>query len=214
LAGFAQFDRAMDRIWNIHPQASEGIFKAIQRILIQRGVALLMLLGIAGLIIITFFASIILSAVETTTENVLPVPDVLWRISQPIVSLILNVLILTLLYRWLPKRKVRWCEAARGGVFAGIGWQLGRQILDAFLIGNRYSSAYGVAGSFIAIQLWCYYSVAIIFLGAEYIQEFCRHCHSDVPDESAGNQQIDLQHPGSGGRESVPPESEHLIQAN
>lgn len=98
---------------------------------------------------------------------------------------------------------------------AGIGWQLGRQILDFYLVRSHYGSAYGVVGSFIAIQLWCYYSVAIIFLGAEYIQEFCRHCHGEGTDESAGNQPIDLQHPGSGGRESDPPEkSEHSIQAN
>ncbi|HUG20651.1 MAG TPA: YihY/virulence factor BrkB family protein [Planctomycetaceae bacterium] len=206
LAGFAQFDRAMDRIWNIHPQATEGILKAVQRILLQRGVALLMLLGIAGLIVIVFVVSLILSAVETTAENVLPVPDLLWQISHPLVALALNVLILTLLYRWLPKRKVGWFEALRGGIFAGVGWQLGRQILDFYLVRSHYSSAYGVVGSFIAIQLWCYYSVAIIFLGAEYIQEFCRHCHGEGTDESAGNQQIDLQHPGSGGRESDPPE--------
>lgn len=214
LAGFAQFDRAMDRIWNIHPQASEGILKSAKRILLVRGKALLMLLGLAALITIAFLANITISAIESTTESVLPAPDIIWRISQPLVSFVINILILTMLYRWLPKRKVHWREAVRGGVFAGVGWEIGRLILDSYLIGNKYTSAYGVVGSFIAIQLWCYYSVSMIFLGAEYIQEFCRHCSSDETDESAGNQPIELRHAGSGGRQSVPPESEKSLQVN
>lgn len=214
LAGFAQFDRAMDRIWNIHPQASQGILKSVKRILVQRGVALLMLLGLAALITIAFLANITISAIDSMTEYVLPAPDILWRISQPLASFLINILILTMLYRWLPKRKVHWREALRGGVFAGIGWELGRLVLDAYLIGNKYTSTYGVLGSFIAIQLWCYYSVSMIFLGAEYIQEFCRHCSSDETDESAGNQQVELRHAGSGGRQSMPAESERILQRN
>lgn len=212
LGGFAQFDRAMDRIWNIHPQASQGILKSILRILRQRGIALLMLLGIAVVFTVAFLANIAISAIEAHSKYMLPAPDVIWRISQPIVSFLVNVLILTLLYRWLPKRKVRWREALRGGLFAGISWEIGRLVLGAYLIGSKYTSAYGVIGSFIAIQLWCYYSVSMVFLGAEYIQEFCRHCQGDESDESAGNQQIERRHAGSGGRQSVSPKSERFLQ--
>ena len=48
--------------------------------------------------------------------------------------------------------------------------ELGRVVLGAFLIGMRYSSAYGAVGSFIAILLWCYYGISILFFGAEYVQ--------------------------------------------
>jgi hypothetical protein len=34
----------------------------------------------------------------------------------------------------------------------------------------RYTSAYGAIGSFIAILLWCYYGISILFFGAEYVQ--------------------------------------------
>jgi membrane protein len=42
--------------------------------------------------------------------------------------------------------------------------------LGAVLIGVRYTAAYGAIGSFIALLLWCYWGVSIIFFGAEYAQ--------------------------------------------
>jgi uncharacterized BrkB/YihY/UPF0761 family membrane protein len=49
-------------------------------------------------------------------------------------------------------------------------WEIGRQILASLLIGTRYTAAYGVLGSFIGLMLWCYYGVAVLLLGAEYIE--------------------------------------------
>jgi uncharacterized BrkB/YihY/UPF0761 family membrane protein len=61
-------------------------------------------------------------------------------------------------------------DALRGGVLAALIWEVGREILGVFLIGMRYTSAYGAIGSFIAILLWCYYAISILFFGAEYVQ--------------------------------------------
>jgi hypothetical protein len=81
-----------------------------------------------------------------------------------------NAFLFCLLYRWLPNKKVGWIKAFRGGLLAAVVWELGRIGLGAFLIGMRYTSAYGAIGSFIALLLWCYYGVSIIYFGAEYVQ--------------------------------------------
>jgi membrane protein len=80
----------------------------------------------------------------------------------------------------MPKVPIRWPEAARGGIAAAVVWEIGRQLLANFVIGGKYS-AYGVVGALLAIMLWGYYAATVIFLGAEYIQTFCRDCH--VEDE-------------------------------
>jgi membrane protein len=174
IAGFAQFERAFDRIWNIPRPKSVGVVSGLRTILIERGIAFLMLLSMGLLILVVFLSGLVLAHVEAFTENVLPAPDILWSLLQMALTLLLNALLFTLLYRWLTKVYVPWSQAARGGAMAAIGWEIGRQTLAAFLVGNRYSSAYGVIGSFIAILLWCYFAIAVIFLGAEYIQEFSR----------------------------------------
>ena len=92
------------------------------------------------------------------------------------VSVTVNVLVFTLLYRWLPKVDVRWNEAFRGAVLVAVGWEVGRVVLANVLIGTRYSNAYGAVGSFLAVMLWLYYVSLLLFLGAEYIQVVCKHC--------------------------------------
>jgi membrane protein len=81
---------------------------------------------------------------------------------------------------------VRWLDALRGGLLAAVIWELGREVLGVFLIGMRYTSAYGAIGSFIAILLWCYYGCSILFFGAEYVQaiENRRHKEPETPAET------------------------------
>jgi membrane protein len=97
------------------------------------------------------------------------------------VSLALNTILFTLLYRFMPKAEVLWREALLGGLLVAIGWELGRHLLSAFLMQTRYLSAYGTIGSLLAILIWIYYSTHLIFLGAEYIQVICQRCDPEVP---------------------------------
>ena len=65
---------------------------------------------------------------------------------------------------------VSWSAAVRGGLVAAVIWELGRQLTAILLVGQHYSTAYGVIGGFLAILLWGYYGVAVIFYGAEIAQ--------------------------------------------
>ena len=103
-------------------------------------------------------------------------PDVLTQLVEWSASLVLNTLAFTLLYRFLPKVKVRWREALAGAVLVAVGWEVGRHILSNILIGTRYTNAYGTLGSFLAVLLWLYYASHLLFLGAEFIQFICKRC--------------------------------------
>jgi membrane protein len=47
-------------------------------------------------------------------------------------------------------------------------WELGRQLLAAYVVGDKLPSAYGLIGSFIAIMLWTYYAMLVVLFGAAY----------------------------------------------
>jgi membrane protein len=89
------------------------------------------------------------------------------------VGFCVNTALFTLIYRWLPKTPAPLKPSFRGAVVAAVIWEIGRQILAEILIGSKYTTAYGVLGSFIGLMLWCYYAVAVLLLGAEYIQVIC-----------------------------------------
>jgi membrane protein len=179
MAIFAQFERAFDRIWNIETHRPKGFLRALRYILLERFRAFLMLGSLGLLVIVLFLAGMTLTTIEQFASRWWPIPAALSNLLQWGVSLALNTILFTLLYRLMPKVKVLWREALLGGFLVAIGWELGRHGLSAFLMRSQYLSAYGTIGSLLAILIWIYYSAHLIFLGAEYIQVICKRCDPD-----------------------------------
>lgn len=179
MAIFAQFERAFDRIWNVDVRRPHGFFQALRYILLERFRAFLMLGSLGLLVVVIFLAGLTLTTAEQFASRWWPIPKALSNLLQWGVSLVLNTILFTLLYRLMPKVEVLWREALLGGFFVAIGWELGRHGLSAFLLRSQYLSAYGTIGSLLAILIWIYYSTHLIFLGAEYIQVICKRCDPD-----------------------------------
>ena len=165
----AQFDRAFDRIWNLDRRNFKGLPTALLRIVVFRLRAFLMLAALLALILIVFLGGIVLSSLKTYAEDILPSNDWIWWAIQSGSSVILNWGLFTTLYAVLPKVRVGWAAAAKGGLLASIAWEAGRLVLNSLVVSRKYS-AYGIVGSFIAVMVWFYFASAVIFLGAEYIQ--------------------------------------------
>jgi len=170
IAGFVQLQRAFDRIWNVPSTGRRGMLAAIRMVMFERWVAFVMLCALGILITAVFIAGIVFSAMERYTEEMLPGSGTVWGPAQVCVGFCMNAALFTLIYRWLPKEPATLWHSFRGGLIAAATWEIGRQILAAVLIGTKYTDAYGVVGSFIGLMLWCYYAVAVLLLGAEYIQ--------------------------------------------
>lgn len=183
---FVHFDDAMAHIWNVPKPEGGGILGAVRGILVGRLRAFLMLVGIGIFVILGFVATMTLTAVGQYAGERLPMPEFLWSLLTMAAAVGLNWALFTVIYRFLPKVDVRWGEAGRGALFAAIMWEIGRRLLAAIVIGSRFS-VYGVVGAFIAIMLWTFYAISILFLGAEYIQLFCAHCNPD-PSADAANE--------------------------
>jgi membrane protein len=170
---FVYIDNAFDRIWNLPPEKSSNFFDFIRRFLTHRLRAFLYMLGLGLLITACFLVNMSLSTIQTLTEDTLPLPSRVWSLLTVAIAVATNWLLFTLLYKIIPKAPVRWLDAAGGGLWASIVWEIGRRILAAIVIGSNYS-IYGVVGAFIAIMLWVYYAAATVFFGAEYVQILCK----------------------------------------
>lgn len=179
---FAQFERAFDRIWNVEDQRKFGAFNYVFHVLLRRFRAFLMLCTLGLLVLAIFIASLIISAAEQMASQWWAVPYVFRAVSQWGVSIALNTIVFTLLYRFVPKVEVRWREAFWGAILVSVGWELGRHALSEILLHTHYLNAYGAIGSFLAVLLWLYYVSHLIFVGAEFIQVICENCDHDADD--------------------------------
>ena len=167
---FAQIDRGFDRIFRIPPQKDASLLGTVFRVIRSRFAAFLMLLSLGGLLVILFFVGMGVTQVRSLTTQTLPSVGHLFNLMDLLTTILVNAMLFTLIYRILPKRPVIWLDAFRGGLLAAVIWEVGRGLLGAFFIGMRYTTAYGAIGSFIALLLWCYYGISILFYGAEYVQ--------------------------------------------
>ncbi len=72
LAAFTQLDSAFKRIWRVADTGSKSIFLQALAILAARGRAFLVLLGLGALVVLVFLAGMVLTAVESQTNAVMP----------------------------------------------------------------------------------------------------------------------------------------------
>ncbi len=168
---FAQIDRGFDRVWRIKRDRAQTLQHSIANVIHHRMSAFLMLFSLGGMIAGLFVAGMVFSQVRATLTST-SIPYFMHIIRAIDYSFIIGVnsLLFAMIYKFLPKKRVMWRHALRGGLLTACVWELGRYVLGAFLIGMRYTSAYGAVGSFIALLLWCYYAMSILFFGAEYVQ--------------------------------------------
>lgn len=167
---FTQFDAAFDRIWR-SPHKSRGVWRTIRYFLFIRLKAFLMLVALGAIVVVVFLTGMILSAVGKLADHAGTLGDWGSWAAHLAVSFTLNFVVFTCIYKLVPRVPVRWRNAAAGGLLAAGVWEIGRMALTALVIGRRYS-AYGVIGAFLAIMLWAYYAVSVIFVGAEFAQTF------------------------------------------
>lgn len=167
---FYRFERAFDRIWKVNPPADANWQAACVRIIRQRFNACLLLASVGVSILVILLANVAVGFVHAWMAKLHIPGTIAITAVDACATLLLNAAVFGMLYQWLPKRRILWVDAFRGGLLAALVWEAGRQLLGAVLIGVRYTTAYGAIGSFIAMLLWCYWGVSIIFFGAEYAQ--------------------------------------------
>ena len=166
IAIFAQLDAAFDRTWRMPANPHATWVDWLKRLVFQRLKALAMLIALGGFILIAMVASMVVRAVEQRW----PVgPWVEWATGLW-VNLVLNLFAFTVIYRAVPRAKVYWWDALRGGLLSAVLWELGRQTLTAYFLHLNYPSAYGIIGSFIAVMLWAFYASLVLIFGAEYVR--------------------------------------------
>ncbi len=174
---FYQFERAFDKIWHVAQPRSDGWRTTVRRVLKQRCAAFLLFTAVGCAIVATLAANVAIGTLRQWMTHLHLPGTVAISVVDATATMLLNALAFSALYRWLPKRRILWSDAFRGGLLVSFIWEIGRQFLSAFLIGMKYSTAYGAIGSFIALLLWFYWGVMILFFGAEYVKVLSRRHH-------------------------------------
>lgn len=91
---------------------------------------------------------------------------------EHILAIFINVLLFTLIFKYLNDGIVKWRSAIYGGFVASILLYIGQLGIKFYLKNYFFGSDAGVAGTLLILLAWMYYSSQIIFFGAKFTKVY------------------------------------------
>jgi membrane protein len=161
---FSELKDSLDELWELPPSSGNSIWIWIRERLISFGV----LLVLALLLLISLAVSAILGALDKLwgaywTQSV---TAEVATVSTEIIGFAVIVALFATIYKMLPNTPIAWRDVLPGALLTAVLFTIGKAMIGYYLGHGGVSSAYGAAGSFIALVLWVYYSSQIFFYGA------------------------------------------------
>lgn len=162
---FTQIDRGFYRIWDVKNQAKhQGLWAKLKLALSSRLRSFLIILALCFFVVVMFLGGLILRGVSELSADYLPNIPTVSRYTSFAVGTVVNVIILTLLYRSLSKESVSWKLCFTGSLVAAGLWEVGSRVFTAISVTSNFS-VYGLIGSFLVVLLWIYFNVMVLFIG-------------------------------------------------
>jgi membrane protein len=192
---FGELQSSLNTIWEVKPKPGRGIMGEIK----ARFISFTMVLGVAFLLLVSLVLSAILSNIGSTFSDLLPGGEALWQAVNFVFSLAVITLLFALIFKYIPDAKVEWKDVWLGALVTAVLFTIGKFLLALYLGKAAVGSAYGAAGSLIALVVWVYYAAQILFMGAEFTQtQARRRGHEIKPSESA----VRIEKPAHAGPEN------------
>jgi membrane protein len=179
---FAELQNALNRIWRTpRAEGNKGVWQAVRSRLLSFG----LVLCVGFLLLVSLIISASLEAFSGWLGTV--IAD--WRSVAFALDVILGFAVSTVLfamiYKYVPREKIAWGDVWVGALVTSTLFTVGKLVIVVYFGRIAFSSAYGVAGSFLVLMLWVYYSAQIFLLGAEFTYSYAYEHGSRVGREEA-----------------------------
>jgi membrane protein len=146
----------------------------------SRGISIIFLPIFGLMLILTYFGqTFVVSFGQDLFNDLGPLQYVLLWLVQHVASIVANILLFAVVFKYLHDGFVSWRLAIAGAFVTSILLYLGQLLIRYYLHNYFFGSSVGVPGTILVLLAWMYYSSQIIFLGAKYMK-----VHADMVDQS------------------------------
>jgi membrane protein len=166
---FAALQDALNTIWEVRPKPNLGWAYTIR----IRLFSFAMVLVIAFLLLVSLVISAGLAALGSYLGGESR-DTMFWQAINFGTSLAVSTLLFATMYRFLPDVRIGWRDVWMGAAITAVLFSLGKLLIGLYIGRSSIASAYGAAGSLVALLVWVYYSAQIVFFGAEFTQVYAR----------------------------------------
>jgi membrane protein len=165
---FCELRDSLNLVWGFKTTTGPGVMGVIR----SRLAAFAMVVGIGFLLLVSLLFSAAIAAAGKFFGGMLPIPEVVLHLANALISLLALTILFALLYKVIPEVKIEWRDVWIGAAVTSALFSLGKLVIGLYIGKAGVSSAYGAAGSLVALLIWVYYSAQIFFLGAEFTHSF------------------------------------------
>jgi membrane protein len=179
---FGQLQDALNTVWGIKAKPGGGIWAFLR----SRFLSFAMVGGVCFLLLVSLTIESVLKAFSHYVQSAMPSGIVIAISVYLIFDLAVIVVLLAIIFKFLPDAKIQWRDVWIGAVMTALFFVLGKWALGLYLGSGKAGAAYGAASSLITLLLWIYYSSQILLFGAEFTQVYANRAGRGVsPDEHA-----------------------------
>lgn len=175
---FAELQEAMNHIWNVVPRTDSMVLG----LLWKRATSFGMILAVGFLLLVSLVMSALLSAFENQMAQIVPsgTMRMVMLAANGIFSFGMITLLFAMIYKILPDAEITWRDVWFGAAVTAALFIAGKYLIGMYLGRSTTASAFGAAGSFMVFLIWIFFSVQILFFGAELTQVFANRYGSGV----------------------------------
>ncbi len=163
---FYELQSSLNTVWEVKPKPGSGLWREVR----SRFFSFTMVLSVAFLLLVSLVLSSLLSAAGTFFTGLLPGGEALWQVVNFVISGAIVAGLFAVIFKYIPDATISWRDVWLGGVVTSVLFTIGKFALGLYFGKAAVGSAYGAAGSIIALVVWVYYAAQIFLLGAEFTQ--------------------------------------------
>jgi membrane protein len=161
---FSELRDGLNTIWDTAKTHGHGWKEVAQSRLFAFG----MVLAIGFVLLVSLIFSTALATLLRYFSQLIPAPGPVLLAINFVISIYAVAALFMLIFKYVPRAHISWPVAWRGALFTAILFTAGKMLLGVYLGIAFVSSAYGAAGSVVAVVVWVYYSAQIFYYGAEF----------------------------------------------
>jgi len=165
---FTAMQGALNTIWGV----DEPRYKGLLQQLFMRALSLLIMLALAVIGVAALSAQTVMNAVADRLSESLAGFEFLVAFGTQLLTLVVMTLVFVAVHKILVHRRVGWKPVFVGALLTAVLFRIGQELILLYLRTSAVGSAFGAAGTLVALLLFIYYAMQIFLLGAAFTRQY------------------------------------------
>ncbi len=165
---FSELRDSLNTIWDA-PEVDSGV----REMILHRFVSFALVLALGLLLLISLLVGIVLNTLQVVVTDLMPANTaLLGQALNLFLSFLATAVLFAFIFKFVPDVPIAWRDVGIGSLATAGLFTIGRVMLGIYLTKAAVGSAYGAAGSVVALLVWVYYSAQIFLFGAIFTRVY------------------------------------------